>query len=231
MEQWLLWTILPSLRAAIKHKVIDTRIDAHPNKTLIEHDIRLPPVVDASPCRRSPATHCRHAINRSSRSRDFRPDNSRQLGRGLTYRRWRGQPGHPPGRGRHRLPDSGLSRLSGAGPTRSACRSPAASTPLPEGAMRTLDTKIKEVGHGQPSARYPRHWCRRVLCAPPQPLGARDQRKRQPAHPPLPTYRNPITSHQPNLDVIAYEPSNSPEPSSTTAPPTQALNRLVTTTH
>lgn len=43
MEQWLLWTTLPSLRAAINHKAIDTWIDVHPKKTLIERGIRLPP--------------------------------------------------------------------------------------------------------------------------------------------------------------------------------------------
>ena len=41
----------------------------------------------------------------------------------------------------------------------------------------------------------------------------------------------PITSHQPYLDAIAYEPGNCPRATLGYRTPTQAFNQLIATTH
>ena len=41
----------------------------------------------------------------------------------------------------------------------------------------------------------------------------------------------PITSHQPYLDAIAYEPGNCPRATLGYRAPTEALNQLIATTH
>ena len=86
-------------------------------------------------------------------------------------------------------------------------------------------------GNGPPPAPHPRHRRGGVLRSPPQPLGERNQRKHQPAHPPLPAQRNPITSHQPYLDAIAYELNNCPRATLGYRTPTEAFNELIATTH
>lgn len=41
----------------------------------------------------------------------------------------------------------------------------------------------------------------------------------------------PITSHQPNLDAIAYKPGSCPQSPLGYPTPTQAFNELIATTH
>ena len=41
----------------------------------------------------------------------------------------------------------------------------------------------------------------------------------------------PITSHQPHLDAIAYEPGNCPRATLDYRTPTEAFNELIATTH
>ena len=100
---------------------------------------------------------------------------------------------------------------------------------LPEGAMRTLTWDQGPEMAPPPPTPHPRHGRGGVFRSPPQPLGERNQRKHQPAHPPLPAQRNP--HHQPYLDAIAYEPGNCPRAALDYHTPTEAFNQLIATTH
>lgn len=128
-----------------------------------------PPVVDTTPCRRSPATHCRHAINRSSRSRDFRPDESWQLGRDLTHRRWRASPGTPLVEAVTGYLIQGYLASQVQGRPGLRATHPPHPRLYPKERCEHWTRRSKRSEHGQPLAHYPRHWCRRVLCTPHSP--------------------------------------------------------------
>ena len=61
---------------------------------------------------------------------------------------------------------------------------------LPDGAMCTLNWD-QGPGNGPPPAPDPRQGRGGVFRSPPKPMGERNQRKHQPAYPPIPSHRNP----------------------------------------
>ena len=86
-------------------------------------------------------------------------------------------------------------------------------------------------GNGPPPAPHPRRWRGGVFRSPPQPLGERNhENTNRLIHRYLPK-GTPITSHQPYLDVIAYEPGNCPRATLGYRTPTVAFNQLIATTH
>ena len=85
--------------------------------------------------------------------------------------------------------------------------------------------------NGLPPAPHPGRWRGGVCCSPHSPWerGTNDNTNRL-------TRRylpkgTPITSHQPYLDAIAYEPGNCPRATLDYRTPTEAFNQLIATTH
>ena len=178
----------------ISHEAIYTWIYAHPKKTLIEHGICLP---SRRWMRKNPPASGRKPPIVGMRLIDERPDISDRKIPG----NWEGD---------LIIGQDGASACATlverttryliivALPLgRKADQVRRAHPPHPESA-RPSDAHT-DLGprprNGPPPAPHPRHRRGRVLRSPPQPLGERNQRKHQPAHPPLPAQRNP--HHQP----------------------------------
>ena len=84
--------------------------------------------------------------------------------------------------------------------------------------------------NGPPPAPHPRHWRGSVSLTPTAPGRGTNDNTNRLIRRYLPK-GTPITSHQPYLDAIAYEPGNCPRATLGYRTPTQAFNQLIATTH
>ena len=85
-------------------------------------------------------------------------------------------------------------------------------------------------GNGPPPAPHPRHWRGSVSLTPTAPGRGTNDNTNRLIRRYLPK-GTPITSHQPYLDAIAYEPGNCPRATLGYRTPTEAFNELIATTH
>ena len=221
----------PDAHSAISHEAIDTWIDAHPKKTLIEHGICLP---SRRWMRKKPPASGRKPPIVGMRLIDERPDISDRIIPG----NWEGdliigQDGAsacatlverttryliivalPLGRKADQVCDALTRRIQG----------------LPDGAMRTLTWD-----QGREMARHqrltPGTGVEVFFAHPHSPWerGTNENTNRL-----IRRYLpkgTPITSHQPYLDAIAYELNHCPRATLGYRTPTEAFNELIATTH
>ena len=221
----------PDAHSAISHEAIDTWIDAHPKKTLIEHGICLP---SRRWMRKKPPASGRKPPIVGMRLIDERPDISDRIIPG----NWEGdliigQDGAsacatlverttryliivalPLGRKADQVCDALTRRIQG----------------LPDQAMRTLTWD-----QGREMARHQRlthDTGVEVFFAHPHSPWERgtNENTNRLIRRYLPK-GTPITSHQPYLDAIAYELNNCPRATLGYRTPTEAFNELIATTH
>lgn len=127
-----------------------------------------------------------------------------------TYRRWRGQRAGNPGRGHHRLPDSGWPCPLGRKADQAREVLTRRIQSLPES---NADTNMGPgIDNGQPPALYPQHRRGRVLCTLPQSLGARSQQQHQPGYQQLPTQRTHHQTPTANRQPPTANPTLTPSP-------------------
>jgi len=214
----------------ISHEAIDTWIYAHPKKTLIEHGICLP---SRRWMRKKPPAGGRKPPIVGMRLIDERPDISDRKIPG----NWEGD---------LIIGQDGASACATlverttryliivALPLgRKADQVRRAHPPHPGPARRgDAHTDLgPRPGNGPPPAPHPRHRRGGVLRSPHSPWerGTNENTNRL-----IRRYLpkgTPITSHQPYLDAIAYEPGNCPRATLGYRTPTEAFNELIATTH
>ena len=220
----------PDAHSAISHEAIYTWIYAHPKKTLIEHGICLP---SRRWMRKKPPASGRKPPIVGMRLIDERPDIS---GRKIPGN-WEGD---------LIIGQDGASACATlverttryliivALPLgRKADQVRRAHPPHP-GISRPSDANTDmgpRTGNGPPPAPHPRHWRGCFFAHPHSPWerGTNENTNRL-----IRRYLpkgTPITSHQPYLDAIAYEPGNCPRATLGYRTPTEAFNELIATTH